>query len=200
MTDTTTAGRKPDPADVHVGQRIAQLRIARGLTQSDLARRAGPLTFQQFQKYESGANRVSASRLLQVAVALGVPVAYFFEGLPGAAGPDAPGEKMTSRHGWMTSRHGWAMARAYEAAHPALQKLMADMVAMLGTRLGPFVITSEPRTVAEQEAIAAASRDVRHAGGIVKPGAYIVGEAAPETIVPAGGVMALAARGGRAAN
>ena len=90
MKTPTTA----DPADVHVGARIAQLRIARGLTQSDLAKRAGGLTFQQFQKYESGANRVSASRLLQVAVALGVPVAYFFEGLPGAAGPDATGENL----------------------------------------------------------------------------------------------------------
>jgi transcriptional regulator with XRE-family HTH domain len=164
---TTTAGRKPDPADVHVGQRIAQLRIARGMSQSDLARLAGPLTFQQFQKYESGANRVSASRLLQVAVALGVPVAYFFDGLPGAAGPDDTG---VNTYGVPTatlqSRHGWAMARAYEAANPDLRRLMADVVVLLGDRLVEGItLSSRPRTVAEQAAIAAdQTPDPRHAG------------------------------------
>jgi transcriptional regulator with XRE-family HTH domain len=163
---TTTAGRKPDPADVHVGARIAQLRIARGMTQSDLARLAGPLTFQQFQKYESGANRVSASRLLQVAVALGVPVAYFFDGLPGAAGPDDTG---VNTYGVPTatlqSRHGWNMARAYEAASPDLRRVMADVVTMMGEKLGPIIITSDMRTPAEQAAIAAdQTPDRRHAG------------------------------------
>jgi len=164
---TTTAGRKPDPADVHVGQRIAQLRVARGMSQSDLARLAGPLTFQQFQKYESGANRVSASRLLQVAVALGVPVAYFFDGLPGAAGPDDTG---VNTYGVPTatlqSRHGWAMAKAYEAANPDLRRLMADVVVMLGDRLVEGItLSSRPRTVAEQAAIAAdQTPDPRHAG------------------------------------
>jgi transcriptional regulator with XRE-family HTH domain len=164
---TTTAGRKPDPADVHVGQRIAALRTARGMSQSDLAKLAGPLTFQQFQKYEAGANRVSASRLLQVAVALGVPVAYFFEGLPGAAGPDANGvDTYGVPSATLTTKHGWAMARAYEAANPELRKVMSAVVVMLGDRLVEGItLSSSPRTVAEQAAIAAASPpDRRHAG------------------------------------
>lgn len=154
-----------DPADVHVGARIAQLRIARGLTQSDLARMAGPLTFQQFQKYEKGANRVSASRLLQVAVALGVPVAYFFEGLPGAAGPDDAGvDTYGAPAALLQSKHGWAMGRAYEAASPELRRVMADVVQLLGDKLAP-IVSSEPRTVAEQDAIARAqSPDLRHLG------------------------------------
>jgi len=165
MNDTTT-GRKPDPADVHVGARIAQLRIARGMTQSDLAKAAGSLTFQQFQKYESGANRVSASRLLQVAVALGVPVAYFFEGLPGAAGPDATGENTYGTPDTMlTTRQGWAMARAYEGADPALRRAMADMVV--------FMSKVWPGAGAQ--------------GGIVTGGPYVVGEAGAEAVMPAGG-------------
>lgn len=66
--------------DRMVGKRIQALRKARGLSQSDLAGAAG-VRFQQIQKYESGANRVSASRLWAIADALGVSIVYFFEGL-----------------------------------------------------------------------------------------------------------------------
>ena len=55
--------------------------MAVGITQTDLAEAVG-LTFQQIQKYESGANQIVSSRLYEVATALGVPVSYFFEGLP----------------------------------------------------------------------------------------------------------------------
>ncbi len=63
-----------------VGKRIQALRKARGLSQSDLAAAAG-VRFQQIQKYESGANRVSASRLWAIADALDIDIVYFFEGL-----------------------------------------------------------------------------------------------------------------------
>jgi len=69
-----------DPVDVHVGARLRALRAERGLTQSALGAKAG-VTFQQVQKYECGANRVSASRLWALAGALEVDVAYFFAGL-----------------------------------------------------------------------------------------------------------------------
>ncbi|MDQ2095267.1 helix-turn-helix domain-containing protein [Rhodalgimonas zhirmunskyi] len=66
--------------DRMVGKRIQALRKARGLSQSDLAAAAG-VRFQQIQKYESGANRVSASRLWAISDALDVEILYFFEGI-----------------------------------------------------------------------------------------------------------------------
>jgi transcriptional regulator with XRE-family HTH domain len=70
----------PDPVDLHVGVRIRTRRLLLGMNQETLANALG-LTFQQVQKYEGGANRVSASRLAQMAEVLGVPVAYFFNDL-----------------------------------------------------------------------------------------------------------------------
>ena len=68
------------PVDVHVGKRIRHRRWMVGMTQQQLAGQVG-IKFQQIQKYETGMNRVSASRLWDVADALSVPVAYFFEGM-----------------------------------------------------------------------------------------------------------------------
>ena len=70
----------PHKVDVHVGQRIRQRRWLTGMTQQRLAELVG-IKFQQIQKYETGANRVSASRLWDIAFALNVDVAHFFEGL-----------------------------------------------------------------------------------------------------------------------
>ncbi|MEM7630747.1 MAG: helix-turn-helix transcriptional regulator [Pseudomonadota bacterium] len=70
--------------DVHVGKRIRQRRWLIGMTQQKLADMVG-IKFQQIQKYETGANRVSASRLWDIGEAMGVPVAFFFEGLQGDA-------------------------------------------------------------------------------------------------------------------
>lgn len=66
--------------DVHVGKRIRQRRWLVGMTQQKLAESVG-IKFQQIQKYETGANRVSASRLWDIADALEVDVSFFFEGL-----------------------------------------------------------------------------------------------------------------------
>ncbi|MGC9368238.1 MAG: helix-turn-helix domain-containing protein [Paracoccaceae bacterium] len=68
------------PVDVHVGKRIRHRRWMVGMTQQQLAERVG-IKFQQIQKYETGMNRVSASRLWDIADALEVPVSFFFEGL-----------------------------------------------------------------------------------------------------------------------
>jgi len=75
----------PDPVDVHVGARIRARRLLIGMNQETLADKLG-LTFQQVQKYEGGANRVSASRLSRIADILGVDVDYFFLGLDGESG------------------------------------------------------------------------------------------------------------------
>ena len=72
--------REAHQIDVHVGRQIRQRRILIGKSQEQLGERLG-LTFQQIQKYENGANRVSAGRLLQIADFCGVRVESFFEGL-----------------------------------------------------------------------------------------------------------------------
>ena len=78
------------PVDVHVGQRIRQRRWMVGITQQQLAESVG-IKFQQIQKYETGMNRVSASRLWDIAHTLEVPVSYFFEGLTHEDGDVAEG-------------------------------------------------------------------------------------------------------------
>ncbi len=69
--------RRPHEDDIEAGRRMRVLRNMRKMTQTELGRRMG-VTFQQCQKYESGANRLSASRLKQVAGIFGVSVGYFF--------------------------------------------------------------------------------------------------------------------------
>lgn len=69
--------------DVHVGKRIRYRRWMSGTAQQQLAEKVG-IKFQQIQKYETGMNRVSASRLWDIAHALNVDVSFFFEGLEDA--------------------------------------------------------------------------------------------------------------------
>ncbi len=66
--------------DVHVGLRIRLRRQTMKLSQEQLAESLG-ISFQQVQKYENGSNRVSASRLYDVAKSLATPISYFFDGL-----------------------------------------------------------------------------------------------------------------------
>ena len=68
------------PVDVHVGKRIRHRRWLVGMTQQQLAQHVG-IKFQQIQKYETGANRVSASRLWDISETLEVPISFFFDGL-----------------------------------------------------------------------------------------------------------------------
>jgi len=71
----------PNPVDIHVGARVRLRRTLMGLNQTDLGNAVG-LTFQQVQKYENGANRISASRLFEFSRILDVPVSFFFDDLP----------------------------------------------------------------------------------------------------------------------
>lgn len=91
----TDASRKPDPIDAFVGTRIALRRTAMGLSQTSLAQRLG-VSFQQLQKYETGVNRISASRLHRLASVLGASPAGFF---PPGASDQTTGEAADS---WMT--------------------------------------------------------------------------------------------------
>ena len=77
--------------DIHLGKRLRWRRRALGLTQQDVGAALG-IRFQQVQKYESAANRMSAAVLWRLANLLEVDVRYFFDGLPGSAPPAvAPG-------------------------------------------------------------------------------------------------------------
>jgi transcriptional regulator with XRE-family HTH domain len=96
--------RLPNPIDLHVGSRIRLRRKILGVSQERLAESLG-LTFQQVQKYERGSNRVSASKLYEIAATLQSQVAYFFEGLadPSAAdGEAAPGTEQSVQDFLMT--------------------------------------------------------------------------------------------------
>lgn len=84
--------KHPDQTDIIVGSRVRMRRLMLDLSQSALAEALG-ITFQQIQKYEKGANRISASRLQQVANFRQVPVAFFFEGLSGPAKKGARAEE-----------------------------------------------------------------------------------------------------------
>ena len=75
-----TQDQEPHLVDIHVGARLRLRRKAMGLSQTQLADSIG-ITFQQLQKYERGANRVSASKLYGMAVTLQTSVAWFFDGL-----------------------------------------------------------------------------------------------------------------------
>lgn len=109
-----TSERTPAEVDMHVGARIRMRRRFLGFTQQTLAESLG-LTFQQVQKYERGANRVSASKLYDIARALNVPVPYFFEGLAdtGSDGDDAARGAEQSIREFLMTAEGQELATLY---------------------------------------------------------------------------------------
>jgi transcriptional regulator with XRE-family HTH domain len=107
----TGTKESPDPIDSHVGMRLRQRRTLIGMSQESLAGHL-EMSFQQVQKYESGANRISASRLYTLTKILGVNVSYFFEGLPD--NPHSHGENEVP-HDAMKKRETIEMVRAYRA-------------------------------------------------------------------------------------
>jgi transcriptional regulator with XRE-family HTH domain len=119
------------PVDVHVGKRIRHRRWTIGVTQQQLAERVG-IKFQQIQKYETGMNRVSASRLWDIAHALGVPVAFFFEGMESATqedlavGPTMPGDILADREALDLLRSYYAIPEAQRRRLFDLARVLSD--------------------------------------------------------------------------
>ncbi len=114
--NTADAMRSPDAIDVYVGQRVRAQRVAIGMSQEKLADALG-LTFQQVQKYEKGTNRISCSKLVQIAKALRVHPAFFFEGLPEDGSAPLP-----EQHSFMTmmgSRHGMQICEVWPQVEAA---------------------------------------------------------------------------------
>ncbi len=79
----------PNPVDVHVGARLRVRRTLLGMSQTTLGD-AIDLTFQQVQKYESGMNRISASRLFNLSRVFDVPIQFFFDDMPTAVAASSP--------------------------------------------------------------------------------------------------------------
>ncbi len=106
----------PDPTDLHVGARVRAERVRRGLSQSALANAIG-VTFQQVQKYERGANRISASMLLRIANSLDVRVAELFPGREASAGRGVEigvlegGTELAERYAAMSSEQRASLLR-----------------------------------------------------------------------------------------
>lgn len=125
-TNTRQNLNKPHPVDVYVGKRIKQLRWLRGMTQQQLAKKVD-VKFQQVQKYETGANRVSASRLWQLCEALDVPVSFFFEGYPDDESSSKP-RGFSDSNDVLNEREALQLVRAYYALHDDLRRYFLDLV------------------------------------------------------------------------
>ena len=106
--------RSPNPIDLHVGARVRMRRKFLGLSQEALAETL-QLTFQQVQKYERGANRISASKLYDIARTLKVPIQYLFDGLGDAADVEGLSESLTEKliHGFLMTTEGIELAESF---------------------------------------------------------------------------------------
>ena len=133
----------PNPIDVHVGERIRQRRMILGVSQENLGNELG-VSFQQVQKYENGANRISASRLFDVARVFDVAVQFFFDEMPekivrgsnkrsrstNAQADDFVGDPMT-KHETLE------LVRAYyRISDPRLRKRLFEMTKTLAKTTG----------------------------------------------------------------
>lgn len=116
------------PVDVHVGKRIRHRRWTLGTTQQQLADAVG-IKFQQIQKYETGANRVSASRLWDIATALQVPVSFFFEGMEGFETVETPHSDMPGD--LLSDREALELLRSYYAIPEAQRRRLFDLARVL---------------------------------------------------------------------
>ena len=119
----------PHPVDVHVGKRIRHRRWLVGMTQQQLAEQVG-IKFQQIQKYETGANRVSASRLWDIADALDVQVSFFFEGLE-SGGKPAPAAEDNVPADLMGDKEALDLVRSYYAIPENQRRRLFDLARVL---------------------------------------------------------------------
>jgi len=83
--------RQPRPVDKIIGRNVRFYRLARRLSQKDLAERLG-MSYQQVQKYEKGASRIGSGSLLEISGILGVSLLALFEG----SGTELPGNTTTN--------------------------------------------------------------------------------------------------------
>jgi len=130
----------PRPVDVHVGARLRLRRTLLGISQEQLGKSVD-LTFQQIQKYERGANRISASRLYEFSQLLDVDVSYFFDDMTKAVkntkGAFAKGvsdqNQVKLEDGSMTRRETLELVRAYyKIRNPSVRKRLYELIRTIG--------------------------------------------------------------------
>lgn len=114
------------PVDVHVGKRIRHRRWMVGMTQQQLAEQVG-IKFQQIQKYETGMNRVSASRLWDIADTLEVPVSFFFVGLEGQDADEGHAEPADL----MADKEAMELVRSYYAIPENQRRRLFELARVL---------------------------------------------------------------------
>jgi transcriptional regulator with XRE-family HTH domain len=125
--------------DLHLGRRLRRRRRLLGLTQQQLAATVG-IRFQQIQKYECGANRISAARLWQLSEALEIPIGYFYDGLievqarrerEALAAPEARSGEMMARKETMD------LIRAYYQLGERPRRRLLDLAKSLNSESTP---------------------------------------------------------------
>ena len=128
----------PSPVDVHVGARLRVRRTLLGMSQTTLGDAIG-LSFQQMQKYENGANRISASRLFDLSRLLDVPIQHFFDDMPTAVAASSPtlgGGRAKKPPSYepdpMAKRETLELVRAYyKISDPRVRNRLCEMVKAL---------------------------------------------------------------------
>ena len=132
MTNEEPKG--PNPIDKHVGSRIRERRKQLEMSQEKLAEKLG-LTFQQIQKYERGSNRVAASKLYEISVALRASVEFFFEHLTppnGLASGVAEAPSNEFRHDFIMTPEGMELAKAFpKITRRQVRRQILDLVKIL---------------------------------------------------------------------
>jgi transcriptional regulator with XRE-family HTH domain len=135
--------KAPDPVDRHVGHRVRIRRLLVGVSQEKLGDALG-VTFQQVQKYEKGTNRISASRLQQIAEMLGVSIGFFYEGAPRQDGSvdDRPASDTIREEGhalFWTSQDLQLVKAFQKIGDSQVRRRIVGLVEALGTTPPPAV-------------------------------------------------------------
>jgi transcriptional regulator with XRE-family HTH domain len=131
MDKLVDSDRAPNPIDRHVGLRIRMRRKELGISQERLAESIG-LTFQQVQKYERAANRVSASKLWEMSRALNTSIAYFYEGLSDTPEPVGSNQPRETVQDFLMTPEGLELASSFpRIAHGRVRRKILDLVRVM---------------------------------------------------------------------